>query len=481
MDVEGQVAVGLKWSSLAKFIGQAVSWAITLMVFRLLSPADYGLMAIGTVLVGVVAGVAEFGLGASLIQAQTIDRQELSQVAGALAALNTGCAVIVAAGAPLFAGMLGDDRLTSVIQVLSAQFLLNAIDAVPQSLAARQMQFKFVAVLELSATLTGCLMTLGLALAGCGVWSLIFGNLAAGLVRTGLYVTLGTFVPPSFRWGDIGKHLRFGGAITLTRILWQLTYQSDVLIAGRFLSSAAVGLYSVSMHLATLPMNKVMGMINQIAFPAVARLQLELPRMRERLLTSLRMLALAAIPALWGISATAPEFVDVVLGDPWHPAIPALQIVSFVAPLRLLAAVLATALAALGRADLELRNTLVSAVALPAAFLIGVRLGITGLAAAWLIATPIVFAINFPPTWRTLGIGFGQLAASVRAPVIAGAVMYACVTVARLPLVQYDEAVRLPFLIAAGGCGYLGTVYLLDRTIWSEVRRLATAVRGATV
>jgi teichuronic acid exporter len=481
MEVEQHVAVGIKWSSLARLGGQALSWSITLVVFRLLAPQDYGLMALGTVLIAVVAGIAEFGLGASLIQAPSLERSELSQVAGALAVLNTLCAVIVVAGAPVFAGLLGDSRLTPVIRALSVQFLLSAVDAVPQSLAARQMKFKLIGGIDLACTFAGCLATLLLALSGARVWALILGNLVSAALRTTLYVSLGTFVLPSFGWRNIRGHVRFGGTVTLARLLWQLTYQSDVLIAGWLLTAEAVGLYSVSLHVANLPMSKVMGMINQLAFPAVARLQLELPRMRERLSASLRLVTLAAIPALWGISATAPEFVDVVLGDRWHPAIPALQIVSLVAPLRLLLAILATVLAALGRADLELRNTFVGAIVLPFAFLVSARFGITALATSWLVAMPVVFAINFPPTWRTVGIRFGELLHAIRAPLIAGIVMYACVFLARFPLMPYEEIVRLPFLVTAGAIGYLGTIYALDRSIWGEVRRLAAAVHGHAV
>jgi O-antigen/teichoic acid export membrane protein len=340
------------------------------------------------------------------------------------------------------------------------------------------MKFKFVAGIDLASTVTGSVITLVLAWLGGGVWSLIGGSLAGGVLRTALYVTLGTYVRPSPTWRGIGKHVRFGGAVTATRALWQLTYQADMLVAGRFLLPQAVGLYSVSMHLATLPMTKAMGIVNQVAFPAMARLQGELPRMRQRLLSSLRLLAFAAIPALWGISAAAPEFIDVILGDRWHGAIVPLQIVSFIAPLRMLSAVLATALAALGRADLELRNTIVSAIVLPIAFLIGVQHGLNGLAMSWLVAIPVTFAINFPLTWRTVGIELRQLLFAMRAPLLAGVVMYACVYCARLPLAGFDELTRLPVLIAAGGLGYLGALFLLDRTIVRDVKRLAVAVRG---
>jgi teichuronic acid exporter len=477
-DIERQAAAGLKWSGVGKIGAQAVSWAVTLIVFRLLSPEDYGLMALGMVLLSIVGGLAEFGLGQSLVQAPTLQQRDLARLAGALATLNIGCALVVVLGAPLFAQMLGDRALTPIIQVLSIQFVFTAIEAVPQSLAYRRMDFKRLAGIELASTLLGALCTLTLAWLGAGVWSLVYGNLAAAAARTLMYVALGGFVWPSFNLRGIGPHIRFGGAVTLTRFIWQVAYQADMLIAGRMFTSQAVGLYSVSMHLATLPMTKVMGIINNVAFPAVARLQDELPRLKQRLLDALRLLAVAAVPAMWGISAIAPEFVDVTLGEKWQPATTALRLVAFVAPLRMLIGILATALAAVGRADLELRNTLVSAVVLPVTFLLGARYGLNGLAFAWVVAIPIIFALNLPRTLPVLTLTLANLIAVIRTPFLAGLLMYLAVTLVRIPLREAEELARLPVLILVGALTYLGTVRLLDRTIWTDVRKLASAIRG---
>jgi teichuronic acid exporter len=478
MQIERQAAEGLKWGSIAKLAGQGVSWAVTLAVFRLLTPEDYGLMALSMVLLSIVAGVAEFGLGSSLVQMPVLEKGDMARVGGALAALNIACGLVMALGAGLFASLLGEIRLTPLLQVLSLQFLLTAIESVPLSLAQRRMDFKRLAGIELAATLLGSLLTLLLAWLGAGVWALVIGNLSGAALRTILYVALGGFVWPSFNFRGIGPHLRFGGAVTVTRFLWQLTYQADMLIAGRLFTRELVGFYSVSMHLATLPMTKVMGIINQVAFPAVARLQDELPRLRQRLLDSLRMLALAAIPGMWGISSIAPEFVDSVLGERWDQAIAPLQLVSFIAPLRMLAAVLATALTGIGRADLEMRNTLVGALILPSAFFIGAQWGLNGLAFSWVLAIPVVFALNFPRTLRALGFTFGDLVAATRGPVLAGVAMYVAVTLTRLPLSGLDELMRLPFLIVVGAVTYLAVVRLTDRTIWTDARKLAAAVRG---
>ncbi|HVZ35733.1 MAG TPA: lipopolysaccharide biosynthesis protein [Polyangiaceae bacterium] len=478
MSVERQAAAGLKWGSIAKLGGQVVSWAVTLAVFRLLSPEDYGLMALSMVLLSIVAGVAEFGLGSSLIQMPKLDARDMARVGGALAMLNIGCGLAVALGAPVFAKLLGDIRLSPLLRVLSLQFLLTAIESVPLSLAQRNMDFKRLAGIELAATLLGSLVTLLLAWLGGGVWALVIGNLAGAALRTLLYVALNGFTWPSFNFRGIGPHLRFGGAVTITRFLWQLTSQADLLIAGRVLTREAIGFYSVSMHLATLPMTKVMGILNQVAFPAVARLQDELPRLRQRLVDALRLLALAAVPGMWGISSIAAEFVDVVLGERWRDSIVPLQVVSFVAPLRMLGMVLATALTGVGRADLELRNTIVGAIVLPSAFFVGAQWGLDGLAFSWCCAVPIVLAMNFPRTLGALGMSCGDLMAATRGPIAAGIAMYAAVTLARRPLSELDELTRLLILIPVGAAAYLCVVQLMDRTIWSVARKFAAAVRG---
>src|SRR5262245_55943735 len=122
MDVERQVAVGLKWSSTARLLGQAISWAITLLVVRLLVPADYGVMALSMVVISIVAGVAEFGLGAALVQARSVSRQELARVAGVVVVLNIVSGALVALSAPLFGQLFEDPRVAAVIRVASLQF-----------------------------------------------------------------------------------------------------------------------------------------------------------------------------------------------------------------------------------------------------------------------------------------------------------------------------------------------------------------------
>ena len=478
MDVERQALVALKWSALAKVLGQLLSWAVTLLVLRILVPTDYGLYAIVSMVISTAAGLAEFGLGASLIQAPTLDRRELSRIAGALCLLNIVCGLLVAASAHWLAEVFREPRLSLLIRVSSLQFAIFAIEVLPQAMLHRGLHFARVARNEVASTIVATLSTLLLAAIGGGVWALVVGGLLGATVRAALFVSAAPVVWPSFRLLGIGRHVKFGGIVSVTRLVWQLTYQIDTLIAARFLSREALGLYSVAMHLATMPMDKAMGIVNQVALPAVARLQNELPRVRTRLLESLRLLAFMAIPSLWGIAAVAPEFVDIVLGAKWEPAITVLQLVSLAAPARMLAAVLATALLAIGAAEVELRNTVVGALILPASLAVGVHWNLDGLAASWGIGVLITCVLNFSRTSAALGLTLTQVGSATRAPLLAGCLMYLAVWAVRLPLRDSGELTRLSVLILAGGATYVTGALALDRAIWTDMRRIATALRS---
>lgn len=475
MTIERQAASGLKWAGTAKLGGQLVSWAITLIVLRLLSPEDYGLMALVSVVISLLMTLAELGLGSSIVQARQFASEELARLNGLVVALNlAGCLLLVAC-APLAALAFREPRLTDLMRVASLQFLLGALATTAQSLAYREMRFRRLALVDLGSVLVGGLCTLALAWSGAGVWALVLGGLGQGAARAALLLRHG-WVRPVFAVDGMRRHLRFGGTLAASRLLWQFVTQADVLIAGRFLPGAAVGLYAVSAHLATLPMQKIMGVVNQVAFPTVARLQADLQRLRDGLLAATRLLAFASVGALWGLSSVAPEFVTVVLGSQWAAAIYPLQTICLIVPLRMLGSIFATAALGAGHSRLDLRNSLTSAVVLPLAFYIGVHWGPPGLATAWLVAAPLTFLANFPRLARALGIGLRQVFASVRAALLAGLAMFACVTAVRPMTAVLPDAARLPLLIALGAFVYLGIALTTDKRIAFDLRRLAAGL-----
>jgi teichuronic acid exporter len=472
-------AAGLKWASIAKVVCQCVTWVITLVVIRLLDPADYGATAVAAVFVSVLATVAELGLGASLIRAHELDEGEVGRIAAASIALNLACTIVIVAASPLLGWLYQDPRIGTIAATSALTLLLAALATVPESLLYREMNFKRLAVVDVASTVVGSVATLLLALGGMGVWSLVLGPLSGSLARAVLVIALSRWIRPIFSLRGLAGHLRFGGALTAGRLAWQASQQCDVLIGGRFLSESALGLYAVSVHLARMPLNKVMSVINQVALPAVARLQSDRAALASHTLHAIWLLSFLTVPILWGLSSVAPELVIVVLGDQWIDASMPLQVAALAMPLQLFANVMSTVLAGLGRADVELRNMLTTLGLTVVAVLIGSQFGVIGLTVGWSVAAVGALAVNMPRTNRVIGLALPAIAGAVRAPLFAGLCMYAGVTALRHLLDDLGNTLRLGALVAVGAAIYVVVVSVLSPGIWTLARRALTTVRTA--
>jgi O-antigen/teichoic acid export membrane protein len=154
-----------------------------------------------------------------------------------------------------------------------------------------------------------------------------------------------------------------------------------------------------------------------------------------------------------------------------------LQLIAMVAPLRMVATLCATAVSALGRADIELVNTLVSLAVFTAAFLVGVQWGFDGLAIGYAVAVCLSFFLNFPRIARFVGLSLREVSAACRTPAVAGVAMLIAVACARLALERLSDPFRLPVLIAVGAAAYLGALSLVDRGFWTEARKVASVLR----
>lgn len=478
MSIERQAIEGLKWTAAARLVGQLFSWGSTLLVLRLLHPADYGLMAIVSALMGISGAVAEFGLGVAMVQAREMEPAKLARLAGLVIVLHLAMIMLMIGLAPALAWFFQDSRLTLLIQVASIQFLFAALATVPHALAVRTMNFARLARIELATMVLGSLCSLAMAYLGMGAWALVGGMLAAAAVRSLMLIAGGGNVLPSFRFGGMGSELNYSGKMASSHILWMLVGQSDVMVGGRLLASDALGLYSVALSLATLPMNKIMGTVNQVVFAAVARLQDDPERLRRRLLQGTRLTAALSVGTMWGMAAVAPELVRVVIGPKWDASVVPLQLISVMVPLRMLAMLLSTTVGAIGRAGVSLHNTLTAAIVWPLCFVAGAQWGVVGLAAAWLAAAPITFAWNAPRICAALGVRLADLLRPAFAPVVAGGLMVAAIEAARLSSSNLAQALLLPLLIATGAFVYVSVLLTLDRELWPEFRKLISPGRG---
>ena len=453
MSLRSQALSGFRWSASVKLMSQAITWAITLVVIRLLTPADYGLLAMAMVFVSFLAMFSELGLGAAVVQKTEVDEPLLRRVFGVILAIHFLLAALLALAAPLIASFYDEPRVIPVVRVLSLQFVLAAFAVIPDAQLVRRMEYRNRSLLDLSSAIVGSFTTLAMALNGAGVWALV-----AGSTLSLLWKTIGiNWLSPFLRWPDFSvtgmrSLLCFGGHITAAQVCWLFFSQVDVLIGAKFLGKEVLGFYSVAMHLAALPSQKISGLVNQVAFPTFSRMKHDPRKVGDNLLLGVRILSFFAFPVLWGMSSIAPEIVEVILDSKWAPVVVPMQVIALIIPLRMVGNFVQTAIQGVGRSDIVLRNAISASLIAPPAFFIGANWGgLLGLSLAWLVVSPVASFQGVMRILPVLGLRFGQFASAMMPAVGAGLVMYGAVALTRnLFFVGQGGVLRLCVLVGVG-------------------------------
>ncbi len=393
--LERSLIHGMAWTGGAKWLVQVVSWASTLLVARLLTPADYGILGMAVVYLGFVQLVNEFGIGAAVVQQRDLGESQLAQLAGFSIMLGVAWFLVSLAAAVPIAAFFDEAALRTVVAVLGLSFVAAGFRTVPMALLTRDLQFRRLAGIDTVEALALAAVTLTFALLGAGYWALVLGIVASRFVGAGaVQLSHPHRVIIRLRPGSIAPTLRFGFHVVGSRIAWYTYSNADFVVVGRILGKAALGAYTIGWTIASIPVTRVHSLYQRVLpafFSAIQHDTQALGRYLQRLTEGL---AIITLPACIGIALVADQFVVLILGDHWQAAVVPLRLLAVAAALRSLTPLLGQLLVGTGHAK-ENRNTMVlAAFVLPALFLIGSRWGTSGVAWAWLIGHPLVIMTN---------------------------------------------------------------------------------------
>ena len=472
MSLGRTVVSAVSWSTGIKVGFQLATWAMTLVVIRILTPDDYGLMAITQVFITIMSGFSDLGLGDALVQRESTPKPVVASAFGMTILLSAGMTMLLCLAAYPIAGWYHDPRLVSLVQVGSAGFLLNGLMTLPRVYLTKSLRIRPMFVMELSSGMIGSVAVFALAYAGCGVWALMLGMLAGNIIRLIGFAVLTAeyYVWPSLDPKLIRPLYSFGAYRTLSFLAWVAFTSADTLILGQWLGAAELGLYSVAMNFAGMPLAKIAPVINSVAFPAFALVQRQPAEARFYAVKATRLMAMLSVPVFFGISALAPEIVDLVFGPKWAAAKPILAVLSLAMTFRAILLVIPNYLQGIGDARATFWCIAIGAVLFPPAFLIGCHWGVAGVCYAWLLGYPLIFAFNALIASRHARLEFKALLMTPLRPMVAGVAMLVAVAALRtyLPL-GLSEISRIAILVAAGAATYGAVMILAFRMLVLEV------------
>ncbi len=468
------------WRSGSQIAAQAVAWGSTLAVVRILDPSDYGLFAMTQVVLAFLSFLNGYGFASSLVQDRTIDQRKIRQAFGMLILVNGAIALLQLGLAPLAAGWYRQPLVADLLRVQALIYLATPFIALPEVLLTRELDFRKPALVNMAATLVSAAVALGCALGGLGVWTLVYAPIAFFWSRAiGLMLATRFFVLPSFRFAGAGRMFDYGLTMLASHFFWTLLTQSDVFIAARSLDPHALGLYAEALFLTTIVAAKFVPPLNDVAFPAYARLQDDLPTLSASFLKAVRLIMLATCPLYFGLAAVAEDAVGVVLGAKWIEMAPLMSILALAMPAMTLHILFAPAINAIGHPRITMQASLLGAAIMPLAFIVGVRWGGEGLAWAWLLAFPAVPLFTFLRARRLLDLTSRRLAAAIAPGIGAAAMMALAVAAIAQGLSPWHPVPRLALLVAAGGLIYGGILFAFSRATLDELAGLVLRRQAA--
>ena len=455
---------GMAWTAAAKWSGQVVTWGATLIVARLLTPADYGLVGMAAVFLGLITLFNEFGLGTAVITFHDLDnhrRSELHTVAVLLGILG----FLISCGFAIPLGLFfRAPKLPLVIVVTATGFLVIAYRTVPYALLQKEMRFRLLAVLDAVQIVAQAIATLVLAVLGFGYWALVIGGLVGQTVSAFLPFVYEPMWFSRPRWKSIERELRFSWHVIVGRLCFYGYDNADMLIIGRILGAGPLGAYSLGYTLAHAPAEKMAMVTNRVALSLFAAVRTDLAALRRYLRNLTQGISLVIFPAGVGAVLVAPEFVHLVLGKKWGGAIVPLQLLSLYAAFRAIRTLFSPLLNALGEPRLVMRNNLSILLVLPICFYIGSHWGTAGVAACWVLVYPLLTLPMLRDVLRKANMKKSEYVKALW-PAISGSIPIVVVVVflkwwlpESLPLY-----LRFGALALAGAVAYSATLFAFHR------------------
>jgi lipopolysaccharide exporter len=447
------VARGLGWTGTGLLLTSLLQLVYTAVMSRLLIPADFGVVAAALLSLRFVTYLSRFGLGSAVVQRVSLNRHEIT-VAQSVAFLTGSCvAIAVAVASPLLARLVGQPHSAGVIRWMSISLVVGAVTGVPEALLRRRLQFRDVALCQVSSFAIGY-MLVGITLAkrGWGANSLV----AATLSQAVIYLVLVTFrsKPPlrfTVKWSHARELLAFGGTVTVVGFLEFLQSSLDTLSVSRWIGSTGLGQYSRATYLVGLPVDQGVTAATRVLLPTFSQVQTDPTRFcRGYLMSSGPLAAMVMVPiAMVGVAASS--VVSVVLGSGWDQAASVLPIVGAAYGFNLLTLLPAAATEAKGkvRPKLVLQATSLLVTAAFMGVAIGLGPTLQRVAFAWLLGEIVRHLLYWVYGLPLLGIpriGVGRRYLAAASMAIAGS----------LPLLLFVRVLRhttLPYLLAGGLLG----------------------------
>ncbi|MEG2604520.1 MAG: lipopolysaccharide biosynthesis protein [Clostridia bacterium] len=424
------VAPSFFFKLMESFGTQGIAFLVTVVLARLLSPADYGVLTMLMVFIAISQVFVQSGLNTALIQKKTVDATDLSSVFYVSAAIAVALYALLFAFAPAIGAFYEMPSLVPVLRVLALVLLPGALLSVQTAVAAREMRFRQLMLSSLCATVFSGCVGIGMAYAGLGCWALVGQQVSNQAVLACVLLLTVKWRPQAlFSWTRVRGLISFGWKLLLSSLLETGYNNLRSLVIGKRFHSEQLGYFNRGKQFPELLMNAVNGSIQSVMLPVLAESQEDIPRMKQMMRRSVMVSSFLVMPLMAGLAAVATPLITLLLTDKWLPCVPFLQICCIDFAFYPIHTANLQAINAMGRSDVFLRLECIKKSYGILILCVTVFCFDSVLAIAWgaVVSTLISAFVNASPNRKLLGYGYLEQMRDVLPPILLSLVMFGAV------------------------------------------------------
>jgi len=424
-----QTVSGMLWSGLQRFGTMSVSFISNIVLARLLTPDDYGCVGMLMIFIALSNTFIDGGFGSALIQKKRPTQEDYSTIFYWNIFLSVILYVLLFLCAPLIADFYNIELLTRVLQVQGVILVINALGIIQNNQLRKQLKFKSIAQVTVTASVVSVIVAIAMAYMGCGVWSLVAQQIVLALISTLLYWVYSRWRPNwVFSWKSFKELFGFGSFILLSSLINAFCNNLNGLLIGKFFNASSMGHFTQSKKLEDVFSSSIEAVVGQVTYPVLVEVKDKYEQLKTMLTLFNSLLLYIVAPLMLLLNLLAAPIIFCLLGEQWFPAIPYLEILAFQGIAISIQDVNYNAIASIGRSKTLFVSTLVKRGFSIASLVIGMYLrGIEGLLWGMVVSSFFICFYNSVMVHKYIGYRLFQQFKDLLPIILINVITYVCV------------------------------------------------------
>lgn len=402
-----KTASGLKWSTLERFSTQGISFAINIMIARILSPTAYGIIGMISIFLAISGVFVGGGFGAALIRKQNRTETDYSTVFYYNMAVSLFFYALLFVLAPFVAQFYDTPVLTTIIRVIGLNVVIGAVGSIQSTKLNIAIDFKTQTIISVIAVIVSGTIGILMAHSGYGVWALVFQSLAATFLKT---VLLWVFIrwKPNWKFSiDSFKELfGFGSKLMLAELLNAIYLNIYEVVIGKKFSAADLGFFTRAKGMVQLPSSNITNVIQRVTFPVMSEMQDNTEKLGTNYRKLLKMSAFIIFPLMMLLASLSEPLIKILLTEKWLPAVPLIQVLCFSYMFYPIHAINLNLLQVKGRSDLFLKLEIIKKGLTTIVLFASAPFGVLIMCYGIIVTSIVSLIINTFYTGKLIQVGF---------------------------------------------------------------------------